>query len=157
MTGLFSSITERERNLLIFAGLFTAAIIFYLYLWEPKMKELNDYRQNKLPESAQTLAWVKQALGSVNLDELGKQPKKIQGPLLTVLEQTAETVEVRASIQRVQPDQNQSVKVWLTNVEFDSWLNWLELLKVQGVIVQSAGVVKKTPGIVDIRMTVGRN
>lgn len=121
------------------------------------MQELNDYRQNKLPESTQNLAWVKQALSAVNVDLLRNQPEKIQGPLLTVLEQTAESAEVRTAIGRVQPGQEQTVRVWLTKVNFDNWLNWLELLKAQGVVVQSAAVIKKGPGIVDIKMTMGRN
>ncbi len=156
MAELFSTVSSRERNLLVFAALFTAAIIFYFYLWEPKMNELNDLRDKQLPESAQTLAWVKQALASAESNKGETKPKKIRGPLLTVLEQTAKTVKVRSAIQRIQPDQKKAVKVWLTDVNFDRWLKWLELLKAQGVVVRSTSVIKKTPGIVDVRMTVGR-
>ncbi len=157
MTALLSSISERERYMLLFAVLFGAAILFYLYLWEPKMAELEDLRTNKLPESTQTLAWVKQALANAEANKGVQKPKKIQGPLLTVLEQTAQTVKVRDAIQRIQPDQNNAVKVWLSDVVFDDWLKWLDLLKAQGVVVQNSGIVRKSPGMVDIRMTVGRS
>lgn len=152
-----SSLSSRERGLLAAAGLLAVLLMFYMLVWEPTQLRLNDLRERQLPQSEQTLAWVKQALASAENNQANKVEKIIEGPLLTVIEQTAEKAKVRSAIQRMQPNQNQEVKIWMNEVEFDRWLRWVALLHQQNVEIDRASVATNSPGLVDVRMTVARH
>lgn len=151
-----TSLSSRERGLLSAAGLLAALLMFYMLVWEPTQLRLKDLRERQLPQSEQTLAWVKQALANAENGQTSKVEKIIEGPLLTVIEQTGEKANVRSAIKRMQPNQNQEVKIWMNEVKFDHWLRWVALLHQQNVQIDRASVVASSPGLVDVRMTVAR-
>lgn len=151
-----SSLSSRERSLLAIAGLVAVLLMFYMLVWEPTRLRLNDLRERQLPQSEQTLAWVRQALASAKNKPSDTVEKIIEGPLLTVIEQTSEKAKVRSTIQRMQPNQNQEVKIWMNEVVFDHWLQWIALLHQQNVEIDRASVAAGSDGMVDVRMTVLR-
>ena len=151
-----SGLSLRERLLISLVGLCAVLILLYLYIWEPKMIQLQNLRDVKVPQSEQTLAWVKQALKHADGRAAAGGKKIIEGPLLTVIEQTAEETGVRATIRRMQPNQARSVKIWMEEVPFDNWLHWLELLRLQNVYVDRTSIVKTSPGLVRVRVTLAR-
>ena len=157
MDSYFSTLTFRERLLIILAGVIGLLMIGYLTIWEPKSVQLNQLRNNQIPESEQTLAWVKQALANAKKQPNVAKQKIIQGPLLTVIEQTAKTSQVNKTIRRMQPSQDQTVKIWMDEVKFDQWLTWINYLRKQNVYVERASIVNKSPGIVNVRLTLARN
>ncbi len=153
----FSDLSLRERLLISLASLCAVLILLYLYIWEPKMIQLQNLRDVKVPQSERTLAWVKQALARAEDRTVVDAEKIIEGPLLTVIEQTAEKSGVRAMIRRMQPNQTRSVKIWMEEVPFDNWLHWLELLRLQNVYVDRASIAKTSPGLVRVRVTLARH
>lgn len=153
---ILSSLSSRERGLLAAATLVAILLMFYMLIWEPTQLRLKDLREQQLPQSEQTLAWVKQALATAQNKSTDEVEKIIEGPLLTVIEQTSEKAGVRSSIQRMQPNQNQEVKIWIKEVSFDHWLRWVALLHQQNVEIDRASVASNSPGLVDVRMTVAR-
>lgn len=155
--GAFTSLSLRERILVGMALLVGLLMIAYLYVWEPKMNQLTNLRDFKVPQSEQTLAWVKQALTRAQEQSADTTEKIIEGPLLTVIEQTAEKAGVRAGIRRMQPNQAKSVKIWMEEVSFDNWLRWVDLLHQQNVFVNRASIAKSSPGVVTARITLARN
>ncbi len=157
MLSAFTSLSFRERMLLSLAALVGLLLVFYTLIWEPTQSRLKDLREQQLPQSEQTLAWVRQALASAENNPGREAEKIIEGPLLTVIEQTSEKAQVRAAIQRMQPNQNQQVKIWMNEVNFDRWLKWVALLNQQNVVIDRASVATKSPGVVDVRMTVVRH
>ena len=157
MLDSFKALSLRERLLIGAALAVGVLMIFYLYVWEPKTRELQDLRNVKVPESEQTLAWVKQALQRAKSGTAAPADRIIEGPLLTVIEQTAEKAGVRPAIKRIQPSQEQSVKIWMEDVPFDSWLSWVDMLREQNVYVERASIVRETPGMATIRFTLGRS
>ena len=121
------------------------------------MNQLKNLRDVRVPQSEQTLAWVQQALQRAQNQPANTTQKIIEGPLLTVIEQTAEKAGVRESIRRMQPNQTGSVKIWMEEVPFDRWLRWLDLLRQQNVFVDRASIAISSPGLVTIRTTLARN
>jgi len=110
---MFNALSLRERVLIISMAVLGLVMALYLYAWEPAQQRLMSLRNQQLPESLQTLAWVKQALESAKDKPASQRQARIDGPLLTVIEQTAEKAGVRTSIRRMQPNQSQEVKIWL--------------------------------------------
>ena len=155
--GALSSLSLRERVLVGVALLVGGLMIAYLYLWEPKMSELQQLRTVSVPESEQTLAWVRQALETAKSRPAGGRQAIIEGPLLTVIEQTAEQAGVRMAIKRMQPNQSQAVRIWMEDVVFDNWLRWVDLLRGQNVFVERASIVREAPGLVTARVTLARS
>jgi len=153
----FSSLSLRERVLIGVAMLVGLLMLGYLYIWEPKYNQLQNLRDVKIPQSEQTLAWVKQALDDAKNRPATKTEKIIEGPLLTVIEQTAEKAGVRPAIRRMQPNQAREVKIWMEEVAFDNWLKWVELLRLQNVSVDRASIAQFSPGLVNIRLTLARH
>ncbi len=131
-------------------------MLVYLYVWEPKMNQLQNLREVKVPYSEQTLAWVTQALERAKTQPVDEVEEIIEGPLLTVIEQTAEQAGVRTSIRRIQPNQSRAVKIWMEEVSFDSWLRWLDMLRQQNVFVDRVSIASSSPGLVTIRVTLAR-
>ena len=58
MASYFSSLSLRERLLIGIAGFLSIVMVAYFYLWEPKMVQLAQLRDQKVPQSQQTLAAV---------------------------------------------------------------------------------------------------
>ena len=155
MSDYFSSLSVRERTLIGVALLVGVLLLGYVFLWQPKMDQLKVLRERQVPQSEQTLAWVKQALTRTQ-NQSNAAPQIIEGPLLTVIEQTAEQAKVRAAIRRMQPNQQQAVKIWMDGVNFDQWLSWIDLLRQQNVIVEQVSLLNKSTGVVDVRLTLAR-
>lgn len=152
----FKALSQRERILIGAGGAIALLMLIYTYLWEPKMQSLKQLKTVQVPQSEQTLAWVKQALLSAQNRPAQAQEKIIEGPLLTVIEQTAEQAGIRAAIRRMQPNQAKSVKIWMEDVPFDAWLSWVAMLRRQNVFVERASIVRETPGLATIRCTLAR-
>jgi len=76
--------------------------------------------------------------------------------LLTIIEQTAAQSNLRNVIKRIQPDEDDSVKVWLTDAYFDPWVQWVETLKQQGIEVVAATVNRGKEETVSVRVTFQR-
>lgn len=157
MFSTFMALSLRERLLIGVGALVGLVMIAYLYLWEPKMNQLQELREVSVPRSEQTLAWVSQALNKARDQEGDSQEKIIEGPLLTVIEQTAERAGVRETIRRMQPDQSKAVRIWMEEVVFDNWLRWVDLLRQQNVFVDRVSIVRESPGLVTVRVTLARS
>ena len=157
MADVLSSLSLRERILVALAALVGVLMFVYLYVWEPKFNQLQNLRDVKVPQSEQTLAWVRQALENAKHQTTTPAEKIIEGPLLTVIEQTAEKAGVRSAIRRIQPNQAGAVKIWMEEVAFDNWLRWVELLRLQNVSVDRASIAQSSPGLVTVRVTLARH
>ncbi len=152
-----SSLSLRERVLIGVAMMVGLLMLAYLYIWEPKYNQLQNLRDVMVPQSEQTLAWVKQALERSKNEPAAKTQKIIEGPLLTVIEQTAEKAGIRPAIRRMQPNQAREVKIWMEEVVFDHWLKWVELLRLQNVSVDRVSIAQFSPGLVNVRLTLARH
>lgn len=154
----FSSLQTREKNLLLIAAGVIVVMGVYLYIWEPMNTRLKQLRAQDVPASASTLAWMHQAIDAAG-DNIGKKKaQKIGGPLLTVIEQTADQSRIKAQMSRIQPSNDgKTVRVWFDNVLFDDWMLWVDRIRQQGIKVVSSGVAPEdNPGRVSVRVTVGR-
>ena len=153
----FRNLSQRERAVLLFGGIASIFILLYSLVWEPWQDELARLR-TQVPVKRETLAWMEQQ--TRNLGPLikkaneGKQPNK--APLLTLIEQSARQSKMNPYIRRMAPGEGEQVKIWMTEADFDKWLIWLEVLRKQGVEVESATVNRAKDNKVTIRMTLQR-
>ncbi|MFC1681500.1 type II secretion system protein GspM [Pseudomonadota bacterium] len=153
----FKNLSQRERVVLLFGGIASIFILLYSLVWEPWQDELTRLR-TQVPVKRETLAWMEQQ--TRNLGPLIKKAnagnQSNQAPLLTLIEQSARQSKMNPYIRRMAPGEGEQVKIWMTEADFDKWLIWLEVLRKQGVEVESATVNRAKDNKVTIRMTLQR-
>ena len=151
------SLTERERVVLGAGVIFTILIILYAFVWEPWQKELNRLR-TQVPVKQETLVWMQKQADQVGplLQKEAIAKQLDNQPLLTVIEGSAQRSGLSKYIRRMAPGENGQVQIWLTEVEFDKWITWLEQLRTLGIEVNTASVNRTKDNRVTIRVTLQR-
>jgi general secretion pathway protein M len=78
--------------------------------------------------------------------------------LLTLVDRTAKQNELSKYIQRLKPQDNDSVQLWLEKAPFDGLVLWLALLVRQyGIGLDSISIDRdEASGLVDARLTLLR-
>lgn len=134
-------------------------IVLYAFTWVPWQQELERLRAD-VPEKARTLAWMEQQAPRVEalMAETGPDSNNSSElPLLTLLERSATSAEIREQITRMSPgDEPDQVRVWMDDADFDRWLRWLESLQDTGIRVTEASIDRTGSNRVDIRTTLQR-
>lgn len=154
----FAALTPREQLVLVVGAVAALIIIVYTFAWRPWQDELSRLRA-QVPQKEQTLAWMQAQAGQVKtLSEASAgAPTETGLPLLTLIERSANEADIRKAITRMSPgDEEDQVRVWMDNADFDRWLRWLESLKQSGVEVAEANVDRSAENQVNIRATLQR-
>jgi len=151
------NLSTREQRILAIGGVVAALIVVYTLLWAPWQDALQRLR-SQVPSKYATLSWMREQAREIKpLMASQKDKKEDDVPLLTVVERTAESAKTRNVIRRMAPgDQENQVRIWLTEADFDSWLVWLEQLRKQGIEVVSATITRTNEDKVTIRVTLQR-
>lgn len=127
----------------------------YVAVWEP----LVDGRARLAREVAEQralLGWMEQSAREVQALRGSNTSRPSSGQsLMAVVDRTARAEGLAEVLERVQPDGEKAVRVWLTQAPFDQSLRWLDkLVASQGVRVTGLVVERgATPGKADLRIT----
>ena len=79
-----------------------------------------------------------------------------ESPVLTVIEQRAARAGIQSSIQRVQPLENDQVRIWFAEANADSWLTFVDSITLDGLTVSSASLTRASEGKINTRVTLKR-
>lgn len=152
--------TQREQLMLISAG--AAALLFLLYLmaWQPFTEAVERNRQRAVSQQA-TLQWMEENLPEVQ--RLRGQQNKRQGArtneaLLTLVDRTSKQKQLRQQIQRLKPQGEDGVQLWIEKASFDTLLKWLgELTEQHGIVIDTLNIDRQDePGLVNARLVLQR-
>ena len=159
MKKYWSNLQPRERSILSIGAALLVLMLLYLFIWEPWHQAIAKYRE-VLPQKRADLQWMKsQGDLASRLKGVKKPGDGGSGqPLLTVVERTAQKSGLRTNIKQMTPGDNSGeVKIWLSQVSFDKWLQWAESIKNNEAIeVKSADIQQLEPGKVEVRATLLR-
>lgn len=150
----------RERLVLGWGSVIVVGILLYALLFQPLYRALA-HMESALPGLRSNLVWMRQTdklidggLSSVQVIDGASDS------LLSVIESSARRAKVRKAIQKMVPDQkSKEVRVTLEDVEFNSWLIWVDTLyKENGVDITqlTAERDEDKPNIAEIRVTFSR-
>lgn len=143
----------RERLVLGVGGIGAAVLLLYGLVWSPLQNELTRLRAAVSQEQAQ-LEWMRAQ--SARVTQLrGLQPKSINSAgLLSFVDQSAISYDVKSAIKRIEPEGANAVRVALDGVTFDPLINWIVNLQKQGgVRVENATLDGlSAPGTVNARL-----
>ena len=153
--GFWTNLSKREKGIIALGIPLLLLAIFYYYLWVPTVDKLNRL-QSELPLKSAEYAWMKYEIENAK-PWLGVTPEEASSkPILTVIESRAIEVQIKTTIQRVQPGQEQEVKMWFQEVPADKWFRFVNQLDLDGVSVDAATITRTTNGKVNIRVTFKR-
>ncbi len=155
----WSELQSRERLVLGWGGFCVTVILFYALILQPLYRAI-EHMESVLPSLRSNLVWMQQT--DELLERGGRLPvnKAIRGAsesLLSVVESTARSANVRKSIQQMVPDKNNNeVRVVLEDANFNQWLRWIDTLyKQYSVDIRqvSADRDDDKPNVAEIRVT----
>jgi len=153
----WQQLAPREKQLLILMSVVVLITLFYFALWKPLKTGIED---GELRIKAQTRALMeirKQAAEVRQLRASGAASRttvKDSSSLLGLIERSAKQKNIKGSLQKVQPEGQREVRVWMENVAFDQLISWLDLLTNRyGIQISEISLEhSNTPGIVSGRI-----
>ena len=153
---MISNMSSRERLLVGLLIPLTLLIVFYYYVWQPTEERIEQLRL-EVPQKKAELAWMKHeiALAAPWLGKVEVANKNNQ-PILTVIEQRAAQAGIKNQIQRVQPLQDNQVRIWFKEVVADSMLRFVDSITVDGLNVREASLTRASEGQINARITLQR-
>lgn len=127
----FKRLQRREQNMLIAMSSVILLTLFYLLVWEPVFKGA-ELEQEKLQSQKKILSWMQNA--SQEVDQLRRSgqlisPQFANQSINTLIERSAISAGIRSSINKLDSDGKQAMKVQLKSVEFDKLAQWLGKLQ----------------------------
>lgn len=158
LTESLAGLSPRERLMVVAGGVAALVIVLYSLVWQPWQTEVERLR-SQVPQKEQTLAWMQaQAAQIESLRGKSADASAPSGlPLLTLVERSANRVEMRDAISRMSPgDEEDQVRVWMDNVAFDRWLLWVDALSTSGIDITEVNIDRSTENLVSIRATLQR-
>ncbi|HEB55874.1 MAG TPA: type II secretion system protein M [Gammaproteobacteria bacterium] len=153
----WQQLAPREKQLLILMSVVVLITLFYFALWKPLKTGIED---GQLRLRAQTHALIKIRQQAAEVRQLrstgaGKQTLiEDSSSLLGLIERSAKQKNINGNLQKVQPEGQREVRVWMENVSFDQLISWLDLLSSRYAIQITEISVEhgNTPGIVNSRI-----
>ncbi|MEN8131500.1 MAG: type II secretion system protein M [Pseudomonadota bacterium] len=160
MKSWWLSLQPRERLTLASAAVFIVLALMYLLAVEPFVKQRANMTQ-RIQAKQQELIWMQQASQQVKqLRAPSPGTKRVSGnrSLLSVVDSSARRQNIRKPIQRIEPEGNNGVRLWIQNANFDILVRWLGSLNTEyGVEVVRATISRTDkPGRVDSRLSLQR-
>ncbi len=154
----FDNLEQREQ-LIVGAGAVLAALLFYwLLIWEPMARHAAELRAG-MAESRELIAYLQEA--EVEARRLGRnRPAAASGrSLLSTVDSSSKKAGLSEYIKRIQPEGQDSVRLWIENAPFEPLANWLLQLQSQHGVILDNGSLDRADraGAVKARLTLKGN
>jgi general secretion pathway protein M len=152
--------SPREQLALIAGAAVLLLFLLYLMAWQPFSDALEQKRQLVKGQQA-TLSWMEDQMPEVQRLR-GNQAKSARAgsneALLTLVDRTAKQSQLRQQIQRIKPQGDKSVQLWVEQAAFDTLMKWLgELTEQYGIQIDSLNIDRQElPGLVNARLVLQR-
>lgn len=134
MRDWWRGIAPRERGILVVGAGVLVLLCGYLLVWEPLVVELYELRE-EITGLREEVRWMQGAAAELHrLDDGRLTPAgdRRQGrSLLTLVDQTARGAGLGPALRRVEPQQDERLRVQLESVEFDRLMLWLGQLRTE--------------------------
>ncbi len=157
----FNSLSPRERMLVLFAGIASFLLLFWLLLAKPLLD--NHTRLNKVIAS-QTETLKKMQQQSVQIRQLQQQESK---PAVVsnknpqqLIEHSLQTWRLKPALERMQSQGANGVRLILKNANADRVMRFLYELENKNSLTISELVInnqKKEAGLADVRLTIKKS
>ena len=155
MKEFLENLNTRERLLVGTAIIVLSCGLFYLVAVRPMILSYDRYR-TEVPKKRAELVFMQEAAQKVGqLKSAGREMVPAGGgSFLAAIDQVARQMNLGASLKRVEPDEQNVVRVWLEDAAFADIMQWLYTLNSRhGVTVVSFSAERRNrDGLVNVRV-----
>jgi general secretion pathway protein M len=146
-------LAPRERLLVLAGGVLVAVLLFYSLLWAPLQRELTRLRAD-VPGKYEELQWMRSQTARLKVLRSAEPVATQSSGLLSFVEQSAQTYNIRQFIKRVDPQGANSVQLAIDGAPFNGVVEWLANLQKQGgVRIETASLEPQSvSGTVNARL-----
>lgn len=157
----FRGLAPRERVMVATAAVIVVIAIFYYGVWHPLNDALADARDQVTAETNQArwMLGIRDEAKLLRSSSHHSQPKGQDESLLTIVDATSRTNNLRDAVSHIQPKDDDHATVTLDKANFNRMLFWLRSLDSDyGVDVSEATISRAddAPGQVGARLTLVR-
>jgi len=140
----------REQRILLAGALGLTVLLFWGLVWAP-LGDSIEREQARVDNKLADLQWMHGAAHELKTLGTGTNSRNARigrgQSLLAIADRSLRAAGLGEALQRIQPDGETRVRVWLENAAFDASLNWLNTLtSQQGVQIDSLGVDRQDKG-----------
>ncbi len=161
MNAWWLSKTQREQLALVVGAGLLLLFLLYLLAWQPFVASV-EQKQLLIKSQQTTLNWMQQNLSEIQRirsqsHSNGTVPSN--EALLTLVDRTAKESQLRQQIQRIKPQGDDTVQLWVEQAAFDTLLKWLGSLgQKYGIQIESLNIDRQdSPGIINARLVLQRS
>jgi general secretion pathway protein M len=152
--------TQREQLALVGGAAAVLLLLLYLLAWQPFVNAVEKQRTHVKNQQI-TLDWMQQVLPefqSLSSQNRAAGNRQTNEALLTLVDRTAKQKQLREQFQRLKPQGDDTVQLWVEQAPFDTLLNWLGNLTSQyGIQIETLNIDRQElPGIVNARLVLQR-
>lgn len=156
----WKSRAPRERVILALAGGMLVFMLYFLVIWEPLAKgaERLEKERQHAAELSSWLQSIEPELAQLRRTSVSKPAGTSQGSVLAIVDSSAKSGGLGNAVKRMQPEGDNTVRVWLEKAPFNTMLTWLQRLEQQHAISAADLSISQEnePGFVKARLTLER-
>lgn len=143
----YSNLAEKDQKLVKLLSLIVSIAIVYSWVWSP-VSQNRDSAQKRYESE---MAFHTKMKDNAYLFGVNSSTNSAQGSsILSTVNNTAKVKNIQ--LKRFEPDGDTGLRIWLDKVNFNSAIDWLELLESsRGIKVEQISIDKVEAGIVNIR------
>lgn len=136
MQAQWQQLEERDKKLIVVLAVTLMIAAVYWFAWQPLQDNIdNTSRQIKVQEN--TLADVK-VMGQKIFALQGNSKAAVSGDLNQLVNRSAQRNQIKISRMQAKAE---SLQIWVDNIAFDRFLDWLEELEFQhGIKVENLDI-----------------
>lgn len=154
MKDWFENLQPRERMIVIVGSILLVLTLLYSALWAPVMSK-NKKLEAAVENKQSSLRWMQEASQKILSIQAANSSRLESGrSLISVVDTGLVQAGLKSSLDRMEPEGNESVKLWLVKAAFDDLIRTLgKLEETSGVRVKSISINPgDTIGLVDARV-----
>jgi general secretion pathway protein M len=155
----WQSKTPQEHMAMIIGGAAVLLLLIYLIIWRPFQQSLEE-KALLVKSQESTLQWMKDNAELVkNLRRSGNNKGTASNEaLLTLVDRTAKSIQLRQQIKRIKPQGDDAVQLWVEQAAFDTLVLWLsQMTQEYALNIESLNIDRQdAPGLVNARVVLQR-
>lgn len=147
MNDLLSRFGFRDPRVVILAV--AVLIVGLILIWRPLAQSAETLRQS-VQEQRSVLEWMRASSGEVDAlrKHTANRSDRLDGQsLIGAIDSSAKELGLAQGIKQMDPQDDNSVRVWVEGIAFDELLKWLGHIREQhGIAVSDLGVSRASDG-----------
>ncbi len=155
----WQSKSQQEHLAMILGASAVLILLIYLVIWLPFTRDLDNTAQ-RLESQTATLRWMQDNVALVQRMRAaqGGSAQNSNEALLTLVDRTAKGIRLREQIERIKPQGEKAVQLWIEQAPFDILIRWLgQLTEQHGLEIESLNIDRQDgPGLVNARVVIQR-